>query len=220
VGAPAGRVEPCPPYQRLLLGARVVHEWGHLADEADFVRVPPERAEDDYAEAVAALEEAFADVVAAMPPPLQELTARELPELAPGARAAGPALAAATLVRLPDWAANRINHAFARPEEVEAYVRVNVRPHVGERLTPARMLTRYALEYQYLRLNAVEDRLEYFLAVSGVGPLFLETGVSTLPLLVAVLTAAGRACDCYELDRARFTALPKHARADALPAAP
>jgi len=212
-------VEPCPPFQRLLLGARVVHEWGHLADEAGLVRVPVERRA-EYAEAVRALEEAFARVVAAMPPPLQELTAREQAELAPEARTPGEALAAATLVRLPDWAANRINHAFARPEEVEAYVRVNVRPHVGERLTPARMLARYALEYQYLRLSAVADRVGYFFDVSGVGPLFFETGVTPRHLLVDVLAATGRVCDCYELDRTRLAGLPERARADALPAAP
>ncbi len=32
-----------PPYHRLLLGARVMHEWGHLARAAKWLRVPEDR---------------------------------------------------------------------------------------------------------------------------------------------------------------------------------
>ena len=33
---------PSPPYFRLSLGARVMHEWGHIAHAAKFLRVPDE----------------------------------------------------------------------------------------------------------------------------------------------------------------------------------
>jgi hypothetical protein len=42
-----------PPYHRLLLGARVVHEWGHIAHTAKMIGVPPARRA-DYARARAA----------------------------------------------------------------------------------------------------------------------------------------------------------------------
>ena len=36
--------EPSPPLKRLALGARVIHEWGHLCEESGWLGVPEARA--------------------------------------------------------------------------------------------------------------------------------------------------------------------------------
>ncbi len=43
-GPNAGRLwESTPPFERLMLGARTIHKWGHLAAYSGWVRVPEER---------------------------------------------------------------------------------------------------------------------------------------------------------------------------------
>ena len=51
---------PAPPYFRLFLGARVMHEWGHLAHAAKFLRVPDEN-KLAYKEARAELGDCFSE---------------------------------------------------------------------------------------------------------------------------------------------------------------
>ena len=57
---------PAPPYFRLFLGARVMHEWGHLAHAAKFLRVADEN-KAAYKEARAELGDCFVQAIAAMP---------------------------------------------------------------------------------------------------------------------------------------------------------
>src|SRR5262249_27565500 len=57
------RREAAPPYHRLLLGARTVHEWGHLAEDAGCIRVADANKQELRA-ARSALTEAFQGAVA------------------------------------------------------------------------------------------------------------------------------------------------------------
>ncbi|MGZ8253846.1 MAG: hypothetical protein ACXWVT_03270, partial [Burkholderiaceae bacterium] len=95
------RTSAAPPYHRLLLGARVIHEWGHVAHTAKMIGVPESR-KADYARARAALGEQFAAIVHRMPARLRDDIDRDTAQL--GARAGGldKALARKTLARVGD----------------------------------------------------------------------------------------------------------------------
>lgn len=187
--------EPAPPFQRLLLGARVVHEFGHLADEAGLLGLLPGR----EAERERALEQwsaSFGRIVHRFPGALQD-RARE--QVGCGPRAdLGRALVDFTLTRFPDFVANLVLQAFAEPAELEAYVRVNARSHREEGLGPCELLSRYVHEYQYLRLSRlVSDPFAYFVAVTGIERLFCDTGLLQLSQLEELFGDMARVCDCY-----------------------
>ena len=62
------------------------------------------------------------------------------------------ALARKTLARVGDYLANLLCRRLLPAEELQAYVRTNVRHHFGERLGVVSELARYAYEVHYLRL--------------------------------------------------------------------
>jgi hypothetical protein len=201
--------EATPPYQRLLLAARTVHEWGHLADESGLISIPAEN-QDAAQEARAELAAAFDDVVQKAPPPVRSWAEARLPEIlgASGGRI-GEALADYALRRLPDFAANRLMTHFLEPAELESYLRVNVRTHAEEGIDPFQLLARHAVEYQYLRLSrGLEDPMTYFLELTGVDRVLIQGGLLTLGQLEAILDATWKACECYVVDAGRFRALP------------
>jgi hypothetical protein len=196
--------EPAPPFHRRLLAARVAHEWGHLAHEAGWIRVAPARRA-AYRAATDELARAYDEVVRALPDRVAAEAREELAAMgARDARDAGPALARATLARIGDWAANLFSRRICAPEELEAYVRVNVRHHLSEGLGPLQMLVRHAIEAQYLSLGGDADRLGYFFETSWFAPLFIDSAVFSRTSARAVFDATARACACYELDDARF----------------
>ncbi|MDX1554760.1 MAG: hypothetical protein R3212_01910, partial [Xanthomonadales bacterium] len=72
--------ERSPPFERLMLGARTIHEWGHLAAESGWVLVPEERTGDRLALSEA-LADLFDQVLAEASPRIRELTRPEAERL-------------------------------------------------------------------------------------------------------------------------------------------
>jgi hypothetical protein len=195
------RLDVAPPFHRALLAARVAHEWGHLSHESGIVCVPNAR-RDEHDDAVSVLIDRYVDVVRALPARVEEEARRELDAM--GAhrgrpRSWGEALASTTLARIGDYAANAFARRFCEPEELEAYVRVNVRHHLNEGVGPLGQLVRHAIEVQYLAIGSDQRRLEYFFSTSWFVPVFVESGVFAAPLVEAVFAATAAVCDCYEV---------------------
>ena len=194
--------EPTPPCQRLLLAARVVHEFGHLADEAGLIGIMPGR-EAEHAAALEGWAEEFGRLFASFPPPLQERAREQIPP-GPG-QDMGQALVDYTFTRFPDFPANLVMQAFVEPAELEAYVRVNARSHREEKLGPTELLSRYVHEYQYVRLSRiVADPFAYFLEVTAVERLFCDTGLLERDDLQRLFASLARVCDCYGFDAERI----------------
>lgn len=198
------RREPAPPYHRLLVGARTIHEWGHLAEAAGWVGLPAER-EPEHRAALRDVAAAIDGLLADAPKPFVEAAWQE-------ARAAGTVPARLVcdlvLVRMSDFRSNVLARRYLPVEELEAYVRANVHTHIGEETRPLHLLARHAYEVQYLSLGHVEDPERYFLRSTWFQDYFVDTGLVPLRHLRALLHAVGRACACYEVDDAAFVGPP------------
>ena len=118
---------PAPPYFRLFLGARVMHEWGHLAHAAKFLRVADED-KAAYREARAELGDCFAQTIAAIPENVRAMDA-ETAALSPSSNELPAVLARKTLARVGDYLSNLMCSKMLPGEEMQIYVRTNVRPH-------------------------------------------------------------------------------------------
>jgi hypothetical protein len=195
---------PAPPYHRLLLGARVMHEWGHLAHAGKYLRVTDER-RPAYREARAELGERFLQVLNSVPPRLRSRVDDELRALSPQRSEAPAALARKTLARVGDYLSNLMSMHLIPGEEMQAYVRTNVRHHMNEGLGLIDELARYAYEVHYLALAAL-DR-SYFMVTSRVPEYLVHTGVVRADDLNALFDAAGRVLGCYSIDADKL-ALP------------
>jgi hypothetical protein len=194
---------PALPFARAMLGARVVHEWAHLAVEAGWVplAVAPARY-DELTGALTAELDAALDAAAA---PIRTVTAGDVAALAAGGSAA-TALTGILCSRLPDFQANLLAQRFLDDAERETYVRQNIRP-LRAAYPPARrwrMLVRYLYEFQYLRFSAIADRRAYFLAITGFDTDFFASGALTEERFDHLVDVVGRLCDCYAVDEQRF----------------
>lgn len=190
-----------PPYHRLLLGARVMHEWGHVAHAAKFLRVPEER-RPAYSEARAALGERFARVVSAFPERLRSQTMEEVATIAARPADLPQALARKTLARVGDYLANLMSAQLIPGEEMQAYVRTNVRNHLDENLGLVSELARYAYEVHYLPLAALPR--SYFFETSRFAACFIDTGIVSDKDAHALFDAAGAVLDCYAIDESNL----------------
>ncbi|MEM7437132.1 MAG: hypothetical protein AAF436_18400 [Myxococcota bacterium] len=192
--------EEAPPYHRMLVGARTVHEWSHLAVEAGIVRVPESRA-NEHADQQRRLIEMFDEIVSAAPTPLRSTAAEEVALLARD----GCHLGELPLQRVGDYQANLLAREFLSPAETEAYVRANVRPLIDEpNVGPYLALARYAYEYQYLRLIELADPFAYFVATTWFGHSHVESGVVSLSEAKALFDVVSSLFDCHEVDEARI----------------
>ncbi len=196
--------QPSPPFERLMLAARTIHEWGHLAAESGWVGVPPERrAEREALEPE--LSSLFEAIHAATPPAIRARAAREVAELRAKGEL-GSRLLASMLVRIEDYMANLLARRFLHPDEMDTYVRNNVSSHVQDYSEGAvyQQLTRYAYEYQYLRLSRIEDPLAWFYASTWFAERFIDRGIVSLEMFEQLLATIGRICDCYAIDASKF----------------
>jgi hypothetical protein len=197
--------EPSVPFERWMLAARTIHEWGHLAVDAGFVAVP-ERRQQEFESVQLELARLFDAIVTDAPSALRAHAARALAELARAPGGIGRGLVTQCLGRMSDWQANLLAQRYLAPEERETYVRNNVRPLLGE-LDSAHLfqaLARYAFEYQYLCFDPERDAHRYFLACTWFGEQFLARGVLDEARLELVLDAVGRLCRCHEVEAAAF----------------
>ncbi len=204
-------VGPPLPFEREMLGARTLHEWGHLADEAGWVTARSQHTEmARLREALAA--ELQAAVEECCPQRAGEAVA-DLTDMA-GDGPAGEALAEVLLARLPDYRANLVAGPFMTPAERETYVRHNIRTFRYE-YSPHklwRMLSRYLYEYQYLLpqlgLTDIEDPYGYFAASTGFETDVIDTGVLRQQRFESITAALSELCSRYSIDRDRIRVEP------------
>jgi hypothetical protein len=194
---------PAPPYERLMLGARTVHEWAHLAVDGACVPIAPERTE-EHERLRVELVEIFEEICRDAPGDVREHTKEDLARFAP--RTSGEGLAAIPIGRVPDYQSNLLAQRYLSPTERETYVRNNVYSLALAYPSTAlfRRLARYAFEYQYLRFSAVDDPRRYLLASTWFDAEYLETGILDEARLDRLLETVGRLLDCYAVDESRF----------------
>ena len=191
-----------PPYHRLLVGARVMHEWGHIAHTAKILRLPEER-RPEYFAARADLGTTFARVVAAFPGHLRAVVDEELQSIEPNRDELPKALARKTLGRVGDYLANLMSSRLIPNEEMQAYVRTNVTHHLDEQLGLVSELARYAYEIHYLDLAGLPR--SYFYGTSRFPDHFIDTDIVRAEDAEALFDAAGRVLACYAIDESRLT---------------
>ncbi len=191
--------EPSSPYERLMLGARTMHEWAHLAVDASLVRVPSGRLS-EYARAELQFADILQEIVDGAPAELAEVAAEE--RALTGAPRLGVGLKDVVLGRMPDYMANVFARELLSLEEMETYVRQQVTTLVQENLGPFGQLARHAYEVQYLTLSAVADPMGYFFDSTWFGNTFVESGIVTSAGFERLVTAMRALCDCFEIDEA------------------
>ena len=190
--------EPAPAYHRLLLAARTVHEWGHLADAAGWLAVPASLRSQQVA-ADSRIDRVVATIFAAAPPAFRDRAAAEAHA---AGETTGALVRALVRYRMPDYVSNVLARRFLHPSAFEAYVRGNVYAHFDEDLSPTQLLARYGFEFQYLGLSLVHDPLTYFLQTTWFSTYLLDNGVIALPDLEELFAAIGALCACYRIDDA------------------
>jgi hypothetical protein len=198
-------LEPAPPFERLLLGARTVHEWCHLAADAGWVAVPADGVaeyEAVRAELAAVLEEVFA----AAPLPLRQGAWPDLARLPGFDGRPGAVLAALPVERMPDWQSNLLASEYLTVGELETYVRTNVRTLRSDAATHGvfSRLVRYAYEFQYLALSRVADPLGWFADSTWFRNDYLAAGVIDELRWRRLVATVRRLCACHVVDRSRF----------------
>lgn len=186
-----------PPYHRLLVGARVIHEWGHIAHTAKMIRVPP-AAKPDYEQARAELGECFEGVLARVPPRLRHDVERESQFLAARSGDLRKGLARKTLARVGDYLSNLLCSRLIPVEEMQAYVRTNVHHHFDEDLGVVSALARYAYEVQYLGLAGLSR--DYFFRTSRFPDYFINSGIISERDTHALFDAVGAVLAHYDFD--------------------
>ncbi|HJW53493.1 MAG TPA: hypothetical protein VJ501_15885 [Burkholderiaceae bacterium] len=191
-----------PPYHRLLLGARIMHEWGHVAHTANLIRIADEH-RSDYTEARSELGEVFLRVVRSMPAQLQGAVSEELRSIEPVSAEWPKALARMPLRRVGDYLANLLCSRLIPGEEMQAYVRTNVRHHLDENLGLVSELSLYAYETQYLHLAGLPR--SYFYRTSRFPDHFIATGVVSEQDVEKLFDAVGRVLACYSIDESRLS---------------
>jgi hypothetical protein len=199
--------EAAPPMHRLLLAARVTHEWGHLAVEAGYVPIALGRA----AEKKQRFDElrATLDAITASAP--EELRS-ELDEETRLRARQGKHLADLVLDRVDDYRANLLMRRLCPAEETEAYLRNNVRALLFEPGGPYVRLARYAYEYQYLRLGCIADPWSYFVASTFFAEQYLHTGIVSEAHARELFERVTRLFDCYAIDERRVRTAPPRTR--------
>ena len=206
-------VDPAPPFHRMLLGARVMHEWGHLAHSGKLLRVPDEH-RTACVQARAELGELFLQVLSRVPPRARAEVSEALQGLAPltGDRAA--ALARKTLARVGDYLANLLCSRLLPSEEMQAYVRHNVRSHLTDNLGLVSELARYTFEVHYLGLASIPR--SYFFSTSRYTEYIVHSGLVSEEDTHALFDAAGRVLACYAIDASKLR-VPNTSGADNIP---
>jgi len=191
--------EAAPPYHRLLLAARAMHEWAHVAVEGGLVPVAPAK-EALFGRAHADLARMFARIVNALPSEAAPLADQELRAM----RDEGTRLEDLPFARLEDYRANLLARRLLRPQELHAYVRANVRSLLGEPVGTLRKLARYAYEAQYLWLAGVDDPWRYFVRSTYFLDEYVATKLLTEAVARELFGAVAQLCDCYEVDATRL----------------
>lgn len=199
--------EPSPPFERLMLGARTLHEWGHLAAESGWIGVQ-EANKTHYDECRAALVACLEGLHASASATVRAATAMEMEHLRASSQSGNPFrfLVKLMITRSEDYQANLLAQRFLRPAEMETYLRHNVYSLVTETDTTgvyARLL-RYAYQFQYLRLSRIDHPLAFFLSSTWFPEEYFRRGILNEAQFQELLDRVGDLCDCYTIDESKF----------------
>ena len=129
-----------------------------------------------------------------------------------GDRAA--ALARKTLARVGDYLANLLCSRLLPSEEMQAYVRHNVRSHLTDNLGLVSELARYTFEVHYLGLASIPR--SYFFSTSRYTEYIVHSGLVSEEDTHALFDAAGRVLACYAIDASKLR-VPNTSGADNIP---
>jgi len=200
-------VEPAPPFERLMLGARTMHEWGHLSAESHWIGVPA-AAKARYEELRAELAALIESIHAGAPAHVRASTAVEIEQLKATSKTGSPGrlLVKMMIVRSEDFQANLLAQRYLRTAEMETYIRNNVYSLVTERETTgvyARLL-RYAYQYQYLRLSRIDDPMAAFAKSTWFAEEYYRPGILSEGQFQQVLNLVGEMCGSYAIDESKF----------------
>lgn len=195
--------EPAPPFERLMLGARTLHEWGHLAAQSGWV---PVQNPAEYDKLVSRLGKTFDEIIATAPRRLERMCASSLRLLTKDHASPGAALAEFSLSRIEDYQANLVAQRFLSPAERDTYVRNNVRSlvHDFRKESAYQRLARYVYEFQYLRFSSIPDARAYFDKSTWFQEQYLEPGNIEAEHFEQLLDLLGALCDQYQVDESRF----------------
>ena len=116
-------------------------------------------------------------------------------------------LARKTLARVGDYLSNLMCSKLLPGEEMQMYVRSNVRPHFDEPLGLVSELARYAHEVHYLALADLPRA--YFFKTCRFVEHFIDTGIITEDNTNALIDAVGKVFACYAIDEEKL-ALTAH----------
>ena len=160
-----------------------MHEWGHLAHAAKFLRVPDEN-KLAYKEARAELGDCFLKAIAAIPE-IARSTDAETAGLSLCSTNLPAILARKTLARVGDYLSNLMCSKMLPGEEMQIYVRTNVRHHFDKKLGLVSELARYAYEVHYRwptcpgRTSSTHRASSTTLSIAESSPKTIRTPCST-----------------------------------------
>ena len=197
--------ESSPPFERLMLAARTIHEWGHLAAESGWVVVPESKTQ-QREELIQKLSNLFDEILAKASPAVRNLTRDQEKRLSEKHGSLGAGLLAAMLKRIEDYMANLVASRFLNPDEMDTYVRNNVASRTTE-YTPDRVylqLIRMVYEYQYLALSRIENPKKWFFESTWIKPIFIDRGILTRTQFEQIVDLVAEICGCFEIDETRF----------------
>ena len=190
-----------PPYERLMLAARTVHEWGHQAAESGWVRVDPERMQErkDHEQT---LVELLDRIVSELPKMMKPALIAALNPAHRSSETPGQQLLKGLLRRIDDYMANFLARHYLTRDEMDTYVRNNVSSRVLDYAPEQALkhLLRIAYEYQYLHLSSVRDLQAWFMKSTWFDSLFVRPRIISVDMFMRLTDQVARICDCYEID--------------------
>lgn len=198
------RRQPSPPYERYMLAARTIHEWGHQAVDAGMVPIAENRRV-EYDTLFTQLSETFDEIYHAAPANAKTHAAGSIARLA-GGDSPGLALARVSTNRMCDFQANLLSQNYLNAAERETYIRNNVCSLAFEYANTDlfQRLARYVYEYQYLRFSRIDDPFSYFMSSTWFGEQYLKTGILNEDYLKQAIGVLGKLCDCFTIDCSYF----------------
>lgn len=197
--------EPAPPLERLMLGARTVHEWCHLAVDGGWVR-KSESGEVAFEQALADLARLHTEILDDLPKTQAEGIRASLQKVSKVPGQPEQALVTIPVERMTDYLANFLGQRFMTGAEMQTYVRNNVRSLAFDSQTTGLLsrLARYAFEYQYLRFAQVEDPMGYLLSTTWLPRQYFEPGIVSEDTFEKLCRVTGQLCEAYEVDETHF----------------
>lgn len=197
--------EPSRPFERLMLGARTVHEWGHLAAESGWVLINDDQVT-KREKLAARIVDLFDEVIEQASPRARGATRNEMERLSSRHGSVGRGLLNAMDKRVEDYMANLVARRLLSGDEMDTYVRNNVWSPVGCYLPKHSymQILRDAYEFQYLGLSRITDPKRWFYSSTGFDVLFVKTGFITRVQFEAIADAVASMCSAYSIDESKF----------------